>query len=183
MGFAGSQSNAIVLAPGESLFYTVTNAGLVEERAGKGHWQGGSAGVSVPIGHVGGRSVRYRAGATRGHYVQGAPTMTTIDRGTVYVTNRRVVFAGGRQTRECTFAKLIGFSHDDKEGSTTFQVSNRQKPTTVVYGPGVSAHFDFRLDLALSQFRGTTGQLVAQLQHDLAEIDNARPQAPSALAH
>jgi len=182
-GFNGEATNAILLAPGERLFYTVTGAGLIEERAGKGHWQGGSVGVSVPMGSIHGYPVRYRVGATRGHYTQGAPTLTAIDHGTVYLTNHRVVFAGARQTRECDFAKLIGFEHDDKEGSTTFAVSNRQKPTTVHYGPAISAHFDFRLDLALAHFRGTTGPLVVQLKHDLAQFDAARPVAPTTVAH
>ena len=137
----------------------------------------------MPIGSVRGRSVRYRVGATRGHYVQGAPTLTAIDTGTVYITNRRVIFAGSRQTRECAFAKLISFEHDDQQGYTTFSVSNRQKPTTVNYGPAVAPHFDFRLDLALAHFRGTTAGLVAELQRDLAELDAGRPVAPAASAH
>jgi hypothetical protein len=182
MGFAGIATNEIILSPGEALFFKVTGAALIEERAGKGHWQGGSAGVSIPIGSVHGRSVRYRVGTTRGHYVQGAPTLTAIDHGNVFVTNRRIIFVGSRQTRECAFAKLIGFEHDDKAGSTTFAVSNRQKPTTVHYGPEVAPHFDFRLDLALAHFRGATAALVAQLQHDLAQVDAERPVAPAASA-
>lgn len=181
-GFAGSATSEILLAPGEALFFKVTGAGLIEERAGKGHWQGGSAGVSVPIGSIHGRSVRYRVGTTRGHFVQGAPTLTAIDHGNVFVTNRRVVFVGARQTRECAFAKLIGFEHDDQQGSTTFAVSNRQKPTTVHYGAAVAPHFDFRLDLALAHSRGTTAAVVAELQQDLAQVDAGRPVAPAASA-
>jgi hypothetical protein len=135
--------------------------------------------VSIPIGSIHGRSVRYRVGATRGHYVQGASTPTAIDTGTVFITNKRVVFAGARQTRECLFAKLIGFEHSDSEGSTTFSVSNRQKPTTVHYGPNLAADFDFRLDLALAHYRKTVPDVVAQLQRDLAQIDAQRPNAPT----
>ncbi|HTW09228.1 MAG TPA: hypothetical protein VME46_17110 [Acidimicrobiales bacterium] len=181
-GFAGSATDAVMLAAGEALFCTVRGASLIEERAGKGHWQGASAGVSVPIGSVGGRPVRYRVGGTRGHYVQGTPAPTAIDHGTVYITNRRVIFSGTRQTRECAFAKLIGFEHDDKQGSTTFAVSNRQKPTTIHYGPGIADWFDFRLDLALAHSRGTIGALVHQLQQDLTQIDAIRPVAPPAPA-
>lgn len=90
-------------------------------------------------------------------------------------TNKRVIFQGGKQTRECTFAKLLGFHHDDREGSTTFSVSNRQKPTTIHYGPQLSASFDFRLDLALAYFKGTVPQLVSQLRAELARIDADRP--------
>lgn len=177
--FNGARSDDLLLGKGEALFYKVTNAALVEDRRGPGHYQGGSTGVSVPIGSLGGHSVRYRVGASRGHYVQGTPTPTAIDTGTVYVTNQRLVFQGAKQTRECLFTKLIAVHHDDAGGSTTLSVSNRQKPTTVHYGPALSANFDFRLELALAHFRGTVPNLVAQLRQDLAQIQAARPVAPA----
>jgi hypothetical protein len=89
-----------------------------------------------------------------------------------------VIFQGAKQTRECLFAKLIGFQHSDALGSTTFSVSNRQKPTTIHYGPALSDSFDFRLDLALAHFRGTVAALVDQLQADLDKLDTERPAAP-----
>ncbi|MGD0609136.1 MAG: hypothetical protein ABSA53_36855, partial [Streptosporangiaceae bacterium] len=58
-------------------------------------------------------------------------------------------------------------------------VSNRQKPTTIHYGPALSGAFDFRLDLALAHFRGTVGDLVRQLQAELAQLDAERPGAPA----
>ncbi len=125
--------------------------------------------------------MRYRVGQTRGHYEQGTPTPTAIDTGTVFITNKRVIFQGAKQTRECLFAKLIGFEHSDSEGSTTFSVSNRQKPTTIHYGPGLSANFDFRLDLALAHYQNTVADLVAEVRGDLAKIDAQRPTAPAGL--
>ena len=175
--FNGLPTNEIVLGPGEALFYKVAGAALLDARS-TGHWEGTSSGFSVPIGG----GVRYRVGATRGHYVQGEPVLAAIDHGTVYVTNRRVVFTGPKQTREAAFAKLVGYQHDDQSGSTTFSVSNRQKPVTVHYGSGLSAAFDFRLDLALAHYRGTAEALVAQLRQDLAKLDAARPSEP-AFAH
>jgi hypothetical protein len=59
LGSSGSDSNEIMLGAGEAVFYTVTEVSLVEERRGAGHWEGRSTGVSIPIGSVGGRSVRY----------------------------------------------------------------------------------------------------------------------------
>jgi hypothetical protein len=70
--------------------------------------------------------VRYRVGASRGHYVRGAPAPTAIDTGTAFITNKRVIFEGSRQTRECNFTKLIGVQHDDAVGATTLSVSNRE---------------------------------------------------------
>ena len=175
--FNGLPTNEIVLGAEEALFYKVAGAALLDARS-TGHWEGASSGFSFPIGG----GVRYRVGATRGHYVQGEPVLAAIDHGAVYVTNRRVVFTGPEQTREVAFAKLVGFQHDDETGSTTFSVSNRQKPVTVHYGAGLSAQFDFRLDLALAHYRGTTKALVAQLRQDLGKLDAARPPAP-AFAH
>lgn len=176
-----SDSGDIMLAAGEAVFIKVTGASLVEDRRGSGHYEGGSTGVSIPAGSLGGHSVRYRVGANRGHYVQGEPTPTAIDTGTVYLTNKRVIFQGAKQTREGIFAKLIGFQHADSEGSTTFSVSNRQTPTTVHYGPKLSGDFDFRLDLALAHFRGTASDLFTQLQQELAQLDAGRPVAPADL--
>jgi hypothetical protein len=169
--FKGSTSDNIMLAAGEAIFYEVTEAALIEERRGAGHYEGRSQGVSIPVGSIGGRSVRYRVGASKGHYVQGAPTSTPIDTGTAFITNKRVIFQGTKQTRECAFAKLIGFQHDDVGGSTTFSVSNRQKPTTIHYGTDLAGSFDFRLDLALAHFRGTLDDLVSQLGQDVAKLD------------
>jgi len=177
--YEGEPSTEIMLKPGEAVFAQVTGASLVEERRGSGHWQGGSTGVSIPVGSLGGRSVRYRVGATRGHYVQGTPHPTAIDTGTVFVTNRRVVFQGTNQTRECSFDKLIGFQHSDADGTTVLSLSNRQKPVTIHYGPDIAGWFDFRLDLALAHFRNAVAPLVTQLQQELAAIDAARPVAPA----
>lgn len=172
--YEGVPSSDILLKPGEAVFAAVQGAALIDDRRGAGQWQGRSSGVSVPIGSIGGHSIRYHVGGTRGHYVQGAALPTAIDVGTVFVTNQRVIFQGAKQTRECRFDKLIGIQHTE-DGSTIFSVSNRQKPTTVHYGTQVAGWFDFRLDLALAHYRSQVPALVEQLQKDLATVDAAKP--------
>lgn len=178
----GSGADSIMLKSGEAVFAKVTNTSLIEERKGPGHYAGHSQGVSLPIASFGGRSVRYRVGVNKGHYVSGTPTPTAIDTGTTFITNQRVIFQGGNQTRECAYAKLIGFEHDDNAGSTTFSVSNRQKPTTIHYGPDIAGWFDFRLDLGMAHYKGTVAELVAELQNGLDEIDKHRPPEPAQIA-
>ena len=90
-----------------------------------------------------------------------------------------MIFQGANQTRECSFAKLLGFEHADQEGTTTFSVLNREKPTTIHSGPDLSADFDFRLDLALAHYLGDVRDLVGKLRGDLAKIA-ARPALPTA---
>lgn len=175
---SGFDTNEILLKKGEHLVGKLTGASLVEERSGRGTWQGGSHGVSIPIGSIGGRSVRYRVGQTRGHYVQAAPVPTAVDTGTVFITNQRVVFQGAKQTRECAFSKLIGVQHDDSSGTTVISVSNRQKPTVLHYGQKVAGWFDFRIDLALAQFKGTVAELLQQVETELAHIEQSKPVQP-----
>ena len=159
----GAQTDEIMLKAGEHVVAKVTSTSLVEDRRGRGTYSGASHGVSIPVATLGGRSVRYRVGQTRGHYVQGEPTPTAIDNGTCFITNQRIIFQGAKQTRECLFAKLIGIEHDDQTGTTVISVSSREKPTTIHYGSKIAWWFDFRVDLALAQFKGTVAELVAQL--------------------
>lgn len=171
-------SDKLIIKAGEKLFATVSGVGLVEERRGPGQWQGHSQGFSIPVGSLGGHQVRYRVGQTRGHYVQGTPTPTSIDLGTLFITDHRVVFEGAHQTRECAFAKLLAVDYGE-EGSATFSVSNRQKPTTVHYGPSIADWVRFRVELALAHFRGAVPELVALLQQQLAQLDQSKPVAPA----
>jgi hypothetical protein len=158
----GEKLHGLVLARDEGVFIAVEGAALGEERRQAGHYEGGSSGFSVPI--TGGRhAVRYRVGTMRGHYVPGPMVLTPIDSGTVVITNKRVIFQGMKQTRECTFSKLIGFQHHDA-GGTTFSVSNRQKATVIGYGPEVMATFRFRLDLALAHYQDAVKEFVGELE-------------------
>jgi hypothetical protein len=177
--FAGDTGdNGLELHRGEAVFAAVGSTSLIEERRAGGHWQSGSQGVSVPIGTLGGRSVRYHVGASRGHYVQGTPSPTAIDTGTTFVTDQRVVFVGSAQTRECRYDKLL--SRQATPGATTLSVSNRQKPTTIHYGAALDDWFGLRLDVALAHYHGQVAELVDRLTAQLGEIDARRPQPPVA---
>ena len=180
--FAGTTAEGLLLSAKETVFLTVTDTSLIEERRGKGTYQGHSQGISVPVMKVAGRQIRYRVGASKGHFVQGDLSPTAIDTGTTYITSSRVIFQGANQTRECAFAKMIGFDHAADTGTTTFSVSNRTKPTTIEYGMSVAATFEFRLDLALAHFGNSLDQLVSDLEADLAAIDEERPVALAASA-
>ncbi len=78
MTFQGTTANELALTAGEAVFYKVTGCSLIEDRKTAGHWEGRSSGISIPVGSIGGRSVRYRVGASKGHYFQGASKPTAI---------------------------------------------------------------------------------------------------------
>jgi len=173
----GAVPDGLVVHLGELAYGTLTNCSLIEERKGAGHFVAGSAGVSIPIGSLGGRSIRYRVGSTRGHYVQGTPAPTAIANGTLYLTNQRIVFISPTQTRECRFDRLVGMNRDDESGQLMLSVSNRQHPIVLSYGSAVGPWMAFHVDLAMAQWRGDVDQLVAQLAAQLAAHDAVRPRA------
>ncbi|MBW4031193.1 MAG: DUF2510 domain-containing protein [Acidobacteria bacterium] len=171
--------SGLLLKAGERLFAKIDGAALIEERAGQGEFVGRSQGISIPIGSLGGHSLRYRVGSSRGHYVAGPPVQKAVDTGTLYVTNQRVVFAGSNATRECPFSKLLSYQ-TSPNGLAQFSVSTRQKPTVVEYGTAIAASFDQHLEIALARFNGTTQQLVDRAKAALDAIDASRPVAPTA---
>ncbi len=173
----GDEGSDLILKPGESVFGVVEKASLIEERRGRGTYTGGSSGFSIPIASVGGRSIRYRVGSTRGHYVQGDPYPAAVDQGQLVLTNQRAVFIGNNKTIECLFAKLLSVTVDD--GELALSVSNRQKVTRVGYGAELDAWMHLHFALALSVGRGDVDQFVVQVKEQLSELDAKRPVAPS----
>ena len=78
---------------------------VVHER---GHYQGGSRGISVPVGRMPwGGNVRIHVGAFIGHYVPGPDVLREVDTGNVYLTNQRAIFVGKSKAVELPYAKLI----------------------------------------------------------------------------
>ena len=175
--FEGTTTDELILRKNEHVFLIVDGASLIEDRRGAGHWEGRSSGFSVPVASIGGRSIRYHVGQSRGHYVQGAPVPTAIDHGKAFITDQRVVFLGGKQTRECAYAKLLGVEHESG-GVTVFSVSNRQKATVIACGSEAAGTFVFRLDLALAHYRNTLPAFISQLESELQAVEQRQPPRP-----
>jgi hypothetical protein len=152
----------LILQKDETLIGSVQNASLIEEREVGAHFVGGSQGVSIPIGSIGGRSVRYRVGGMRGHRVAGVPTPRAIDVGEFFITDQRLIFEGAKSSKECRIDKLISVHHVESD-EITIAVSNREKPTTIYYGPRVAEIVDFYINLALARFHGQGEAFVQQL--------------------
>ena len=96
---------------------------LLKEIADR-RYQGGSQGVSIPLGH----GVRYRVGEYRGHMVTVGHHWEPADHGQLTVTDRRVVFHGARKTLEFPFAKLATL--DAYSDAVALGVTTRQTTST-----------------------------------------------------
>jgi hypothetical protein len=65
--------------------------------------------------------------------------------------------------------------HHVEPGEITIAVSNREKPTTIYYGPRAAAMVDFYINLALARFHGQGEAFVKQLVVQVAAIDAPKP--------
>jgi Protein of unknown function (DUF2510) len=161
----------LVLKPGERLVYVMSGGGLFEPRRESGHWTGRSAGFSVPVTD----GIRFRVGKSAGTYVQGQEKATIIDTGGISFTTQRVVFQGGKYTREWQFSKLIGIIHDTAQASTAIQVSNREKTSGIVY-TGLSPDLvRLKLAVAVAIFNGEAPDAASELRERLNELDATVP--------
>jgi hypothetical protein len=113
----------LLLKPGETA-YTEVVANLMKEVTDR-EFHGGSRGVSVPLGH----GVRYRTSSTRGHMVAVGTHWQPADSGVLTVTDRRVVYHGGRKTLEFLYSKLATLNaYSD---AIDLGVTNRQTTSTL----------------------------------------------------
>jgi hypothetical protein len=159
----------------ERVYLCVEGAALIEPRRDAGHWEGRSQGVSVRV--PGTKSMRYRVGASHGTYVQGVERPTPIDTGQFVITDQRAAFLGEKQTREWSWAKLIGITHAGDAPWSAIAVSNRAKVSGVAYDQVHERTIRFTLDLAVARANGTADNLVRELS---AEFDRVQSEVAAA---
>lgn len=163
----------VAIASGEHVIGFIENAGLVELVRGQGHYVGRSQGVSIPIGSLGGRSVRYRVGASKGHFVQGTPSPQSVDRGRLVFTDRRVLFLGSQKSVECRFEKILSASH--APGEMTFGLSNRKNNVTISFGEGADRWVGLCYAIANARSRGEGQVLVDNFTEQLEQLLRQEP--------
>ena len=157
---------ALMLKNDERVFQELAGLSLIEPRCLPGAWEGRSQGFSAPA--AGG--VHYRAGASRGRYVQDAETPASIDSGTVTITDQRVVFQGAHATREWAFTEMLGLQHaHGRQPWTAIEVSNRDMTSGFTYPAVLGGQMRFRLDLAIAHFNGELDSFIAGLEAELHE--------------
>ena len=90
----------VILRGGETCCALSRNAQHIVSRT-KTHYVGGSQGVSIRIM----KGVRYHVGAYRGHPVK-EEFETVADVGSVYITNKRFIFAGNKEVTTVPITKV-----------------------------------------------------------------------------
>lgn len=171
-----AEADSVRLKKGERLLLFVEGAGLVEPRAGKGHYEGGSHGVSFRVA----KGVRYRVGGHRGTYVRGPDELKMIDEGgRIFITDQRVPYTSTKQNREWAFEKLVDIYNED--GISFMAVTNRQKTSGIAYGSSIAQAVEDRLTLALAIFDDEVETFVSNLRDQARELRLSEPLRPPEL--
>lgn len=159
----------IILKRGEQVIGVGHGSGLVEVKAGRVRYEGGSRGVSFRVA----RGVTYRVGAHKGTAVRD-PEMPRLlcSGGTVVTTNRRLVYVGPKYTREFAWDKLVSMVETRGQGGNCLllAVSNRQKVSGVLVGDRYDDMFG-RCEIGVAIFQDTLPELISELEAELVELD------------
>lgn len=93
----------IILKKGEVAHFSYF-ADLIEERAVRGRYQGGSAGVSFRVA----KGVSFRVGQSRGTYHSDREPVA-VSSGKLTVTNKRIIFDGDKKGFNITIGQLLSY--------------------------------------------------------------------------
>ena len=93
----------IILKKGEVAHFSYF-ADLIEERAVRGRYQGGSAGVSFRVA----KGVSFRVGQSRGTYHSDREPVA-VSSGKLIVTNKRIIFDGDKKGFNITIGQLLSY--------------------------------------------------------------------------
>ncbi|MCY4494727.1 MAG: hypothetical protein OXB92_12800 [Acidimicrobiaceae bacterium] len=152
----------------EEVIGIVSDTGLVEVKAGRVEYRGGSSGVSFRVA----KGVTLRTGAHKGTaYREPEMPRVLCAGGTLVITNQRAVYVGPKYTREFVWAKLLAFTEGYGEGGTSLlmPVENRQKTSGVLVG-GSYDYVVARCEMGVAAQRGTLPQLIAELEEELEAL-------------
>lgn len=109
----------ILLKEGEHCHYEIP-CDLIEERS-RTKYVGGTQGVSFRIT----KGVYYRVGGFKGERIVDTFKETT-DSGTLYITNKRVIFVGAKKNVTYTLNKIVNFTK--YSDAVRFQKENESRP-------------------------------------------------------
>lgn len=165
--FEDPSDYGFMLKDGEFAIAHLADAGFIETVRAPTSYSGGYGGVSFPIF---GR-VRLNTGRMRGTATRGEESISMTDRGNTLITNRRIMFAGAKRSREWRFDKMISTSH--LPGGITIFAMNTGKPSGIGYGEGPAPEVQFRIELAAAMALGALeryeNELVAEQKHHETE--------------
>ncbi|MEZ5202855.1 MAG: hypothetical protein R2701_00250 [Acidimicrobiales bacterium] len=123
-----------------------------------------------------GAKTTVRAGTSTTRSTVDRPT--PIDRGTLAITDRRVLFLGQTRSIDWQFRRMLGVTHDDSGTWTAIHVSNRQRLHGFGYSRSRGDDVRFYLALAAALYRGEDAEFSQALIQDMHALLSSPPTPP-----
>ncbi|MDA8026441.1 MAG: hypothetical protein M0T78_07885 [Actinomycetota bacterium] len=169
-------NNTLNLQKGEGVYIQVHNVSLLGDVKSAGHYVSGHQGISIPIGSLGGRSVRYNVGRSKGHYEAGATHEAGVDTGQFYITNTRIIFVGTKKTTVIPISTVI--SANVASGAVTVSSSKLTKTLRVWIGSELEEWVSEWIKLALAVNSEGKDKVAEDLTNQIVELEAAKPNDP-----
>lgn len=170
--FGDDNGYGFILKKDEFPVAYLTEIGYIEIVKAPNHYSGGYGGVSFPI--FGG--IRLNTGRMGGSAIEGAEGMKMTDEGNALVTNKRIMYAGGKRSHEWRFDKMLSISH--LTGGISFFAMSTGKPSGIGYGTPNQREIQFRIEIAAAMAMDTMDRFRKQLQVEKDKLTAEMPVPP-----
>jgi hypothetical protein len=134
-------------------------------------YQGGSAGISIPV--VAG--IRVRVGQFRGTIVPGEQIQVDKEMGLVKLTNQRLIFAGSYNTSEWAFAKMLSAARNEAGNDFIISVSNRKKTSGLRFSDQDGKAFARLFAFALYAYENGIPNTVKEIKSEITKRNKEKP--------
>ena len=173
-----SDSSEFIADEGEEVLMVVRTTPLIESRKGPTRYSGQSSGVSVRVS----KRVTVRQGRHSGSASAGAEVPTSIDIGTLVITDKRGVFVGPNRTREFHWKKLVSVRLEPMlDGVAIYMpVTNRERTSGIWIDSFPKAReIEQRIQYGVALSTGREQDFLKSLDEELAALVAQEPQKPA----
>jgi len=146
----------LVLKSGEVAVAKLSQAGLLEFVSNGSTYQGMNNGVGLRVTN----GITWNVSGSSGRLIKNPETEQIVDYGTVIFTNKRVLFAGTKFTREWNFDKMVNLQMSANGASVHMNVAGQSKVSGLTYTN--SSELTPGIMMSVAQAYAAGGQIAAE---------------------
>ena len=125
----GVATSGLVLKTGEVAVCQLSQAGLLEFVSDGSSYQGMNNGVGLRVTN----GITWNVSGSSGQIIKNPESEQIVDYGTVIFTNKRVLFAGTKFTREWDYDKMVNLQTSANGSSIHMNVAGQSKVSGLTY--------------------------------------------------
>jgi len=149
-------TSGLILKSGEVAVCKLSQAGLLEFVSDGSSYKGMNNGVGLRVTN----GITWNVSGSSGQLIKNPETEQIVDSGTVIFTNKRVLFAGTKFTREWNFDKMVNLQTSANGASVHMNVAGQSKVSGLTYTN--SSELTPGIMMSVAQAYATGGQIAAE---------------------